>query len=326
MAEGHWLDAEINPSQSQLPGLSSLKEVASLDLALIPRGDNLRSEMHARFGKPQGWKLDPWRPPVDAIKDPLISFTAVQGIASWLNRFKVVQDFGLNPTPNQLFVWGQSPKLMLQIHAALPVPDPTNTLERFRNKEVPTLNALLATNKLGTLEFSTNRPSWITWTGLPVIIPSFHPLPQSDFMTMDIFPLGRTSFTNPVPAALYHQFTSRTNLLWYDWELTGPRVTQLRPLFFLASGIFNMHPLATNSLSHQWLESAEKSLGETVTEVSITSPTELTLIRKSPVGFNGLELFSLALWLDATNFPAINTDFRIRSSLIQHKRPVPFPK
>ena len=45
-------------------------------------------------------------------------------------------------------------------------------------------------------------------------------------------------------------------------------------------------------------------LGEAVTELRSTSPTQMTLVRKSHSGLTALELVSLSRWIESTNFPA----------------------
>ena len=55
----------------------------------------------------------------------------------------------------------------------------------------------------------------------------------------------------------------------------------------------------TNSLAEKWLGEIEPSLGNTTTEISVTSPQELTLVRKSHLGLTGVELIALAHWAEA---------------------------
>jgi hypothetical protein len=61
-------------------------------------------------------------------------------------------------------------------------------------------------------------------------------------------------------------------------------------------------------LGQKWLDAIEAKLGNTITEVTVQSPRELTLSRNAHAGLNGLELVTLAYWLDSTNFPG--WDFR----------------
>jgi hypothetical protein len=44
-------------------------------------------------------------------------------------------------------------------------------------------------------------------------------------------------------------------------------------------------------------------LGNTVTEIKLDNPKELSIARKSHLGMTGYELTLLTRWMDATNFP-----------------------
>jgi hypothetical protein len=57
-------------------------------------------------------------------------------------------------------------------------------------------------------------------------------------------------------------------------------------------------------VGHTWLKAVSPMLGNTVTEITVTSPKQLTLVRKSHIGFNALELVLLTRWLDGQLAPA----------------------
>jgi hypothetical protein len=44
-------------------------------------------------------------------------------------------------------------------------------------------------------------------------------------------------------------------------------------------------------------------VGNCGTEITLTAPNELTLVRNGPVGLTGFEMNLLAQWLDAPGFP-----------------------
>ena len=44
----------------------------------------------------------------------------------------------------------------------------------------------------------------------------------------------------------------------------------------------------------------------------MASPRELAAVRTSHLGLNGLELLTLANWLEGTNFPQMNLEFGFR--------------
>lgn len=87
-----------------------------------------------------------------------------------------------------------------------------------------------------------------------------------------------------------------------------------------------------------WLTNAAPRLGDCVTVVTRTGPAQLTLARKSTVGFTALELHLLADWLESPLFPhGLNTfegppRLNIRDLVLQRQKsmtnglPVPSPR
>jgi hypothetical protein len=253
---------------------------------------------------------------LNTVRDPLISFTAVQGLTPWLKKQPVVQQLGLDKVPNQLFLWqiGQMP---FQLQAAIPVTDPTNAFQRVAGHWMPQSNRVLEEYAAGEIRSLTNRAE-LLWRGLPILAPYLRPVREGSrgFLHAGLFPVNLP--TNPPPKQLLDELHSATNLLYYDWEITQTRLTELRPLFQLASVFLTISPMSTNSAPSKWLDAIEPRLGNTVTEVNALSARELSIIRTSHSGFSGLELLALANWLESTNFPNLNLNLHFRP-IIQSK-------
>ena len=251
------------------------------------------------------------------IQDPLISFTAIQGIAPWLKRQPVVQNLGLETIPDQLYLWGLS-QTAFQIQAAMPFPNASNAFERVVQKGMPKWNQTLAEYAVGNIFRLPDRPE-LVWRGLPILVPYLNPVQDEGhgFLHAGIFPVKPP--TNAPPQQLFEQLTSRTNLLYYDWEITQSQLNQLRPLLQLSAVFLTISPMSTNSAAFRWLDAVEPRLGNAVTEVSVVSPKELSVLRTSHLGLNGLELLTLANWLEGTNFPKLNLDIHYRP-IIKSKR------
>jgi hypothetical protein len=169
------------------------------------------------------------------------------------------------------------------------------------------------------------KTSEIVWSKLQLIAPVLLPAPASNgqFLVAGLFPL--TPGTAPVPKALWEQFQDKTDLVYYDWELTGPRlrhlvtITQVLPILQML-GIGPRTPLAPGAspskpgaipplasavtsrlaVENQWLLGLTPLFANTVTEVSKTGPNELTVVRQSPFVFSSLELLLLSHWLSDT--------------------------
>jgi hypothetical protein len=91
--------------------------------------------------------------------------------------------------------------------------------------------------------------------------------------------------------------------VYYDWEITEQRLTQWQVLSQLYQMAFDKPLLDTNAVSIRWLNSIKSGLGNTVTEITVTGPRQLTLVRKAPTGLTGFELVMLANWLESPKFP-----------------------
>ncbi|MBM3831930.1 MAG: hypothetical protein FJ403_01395 [Verrucomicrobia bacterium] len=312
LAQDYWLKAEINLPRllGRAPFDPSLP-LPSLDLTLKGRGPTVRAQGRLTFSETMSWSLEKWRIPTNTISDPansLIAFSAIQGFGPWLSRHKLTAELGLKSPPNQAYFWAHDPsRLPNQILAALPVPNVTNTLQNFISEWVPRLNTNLLEDGYGRIEYVTNELQ-VSWGWLPPVIrPYIRPAPEpgGDHLEAGVFPLV-TMTNTPPPAALLDQLSSRTNLLFYDWEITQHRLEQFSNLMPFLSLFLTVPERDATSISSRWLAAVAPKLGNTITEIAATSPKELSLVRNSHIGFTGAELMTLAYWLDSTNFPAAN--------------------
>jgi hypothetical protein len=124
---------------------------------------------------------------------------------------------------------------------------------------------------------------------------------KDEYLIGGLFPLPPKHAS--VPEDLFAQFRGRTNLVYYDWEITEHRLNHGKQFYQLASLINRLRTPSTNTASKRWLSEIGSKLGNTATEITQTSPQELVLVRRSHVGFTGFELATLSLWLDTPGFP-----------------------
>ncbi len=269
-------------------------------LTVTPQDEYLRHELTLDFESPLHWKAQPWRIPAGLIHDPVISFTAAQGISDVLREFKGVSGLGLNPLPEQYIGWAMS-EFPFQTYFAMPYDHATSALKQI----APHATTLIETNFPdfpGRIEWVTNR-SEIVWKGLPFIVPALQPVQtnRDEYILGSIFPLSRSR--KPVPPELFQQVVGRKDLVYYDWEITQARVINWQQYYQLYD-IIQKQPLATtNSLQTRWLKSVAPFLGNTVTEATVTGPSQIKVVRKSHLGLTGFELVTLARWLDRPEFP-----------------------
>ncbi|MDA1274040.1 MAG: hypothetical protein O2960_08300 [Verrucomicrobia bacterium] len=312
-----FIEADLSKLRTLLPRLIPAK-LSRLTANVRGRESSLKTEIFLRFSEPIDWQLESWKIPLNTIRDSknsLMSFTAVQGIRPWLKARAVANQLGIDPLPNQLFAWGQS-FAPYQIQAAVPVSDASAEIETIARMHLSEWNKTLAKNSVGSLEKLMDGTG-ILWKSLPILTPyvQISHESQQDFLLGGIFPVPPSA--NPPPSELIRELTDRDNLLYYDWEITQARLVQLRSLIPLLSIVTTLPALPPSSLAGQWLGAIEPKLGNTVTEISVSGPNTISVLRTSHLGFNGLELIGLAYWLDSPAFPRATTTIGFR--------PVPGP-
>jgi hypothetical protein len=270
-----------------------------MDVKVSQRGQSLRTEGKFVYADRLPIKFEPWKIPTNMVMEPIISFTCAQGIAPLLNQIKGFSELRLKNPPNQMCLWAQS-TMPVQTFLTVPMPDPTNVVKEIAPRLPGLVKAHFATVP-GSFLWISNRAEWI-WSGLPLLIPHLRPerAPNGDFLFAGLFPPGKS---NAAPAELFGQVLGRTNLIYYDWELTQERLAQMRHMAQLLDIIEKRQLPTTNSIAFRWSREIEPFLGNSITEVTLASPKELSLVRKSDIGLTGVELIMLMRWIESAGFP-----------------------
>jgi hypothetical protein len=99
------------------------------------------------------------------------------------------------------------------------------------------------------------------------------------------------------------ELSTRTNLALYDWEITGLRIAQWLYLGQSLRLVFQQSQFPAQSAGLAWLRAVGPKLGPSGTEVTQTGSSQLSVKRKSSVGFTAVELHLLADWLESPSFP-----------------------
>ena len=311
-----WLEGEAN-----LAKLAPLLRFATnvpwprVEFTMSSKGDLTRTEARLRFAEPQQFALGPWRVPTNSIRDELVSFTAAQGFADWLGRQPLIKQINVKPLANQFFAWSRT-DIPYQTFAALPAPGAARVAGHLGVTAPALLNSNLQQKAWGKLLYVTERNE-LVWQGLPLLLPFVRSAPEAgaDFLlagTMaGLVPKGAN--TNPPPAELFAQF-QRTNVVYYDWEITELRLQQCRQIAQLITMLKPQMIAFPPPAGGAWLDAVGPRLGNTITEVTSLSATELRLVRSSHIGLTGIELVLLARWLDNPAFPSL-----------QYPEPPPMP-
>ncbi|HZF02692.1 MAG TPA: hypothetical protein VE344_12455 [Methylomirabilota bacterium] len=314
--ETNWLSTDLNwPRLAQIfPALREF-DFPKIQMQVVGRDANFHFNGKLILSQPLP-PLEKWRMPTNAIHQPFISYTAVRGVAPWLEKQKWFQPFEPQPQPNQIFVWAL-PQIPFQTFAAEPVPNAGAALAQ--------LDSNLSANTNWQSHFMMPMKSSLTnnqlsFTGVPFIAPNIRAMHEADgdFLVGGFFP--NTPRSKPLPPELFEQL-NQPNLVYYHWEITAERLKALPELSQLVLMVTSHQQLNGQSVAHQWLAKIGPTLGNCVTHATETSPTEISFTRKAPGGLTAIELLALANWFESPNFPAFDLRLPERPKLKMRPHP-----
>ena len=314
----HWLEADIDWTRMErCLGISTPFQVSQSKIVLTGKADNLFTTVTASFPEKISWKRTPWHIPT-VILDPIDSFTAAQPLSAFCKPSAFFKQIGFNPLDREFFFWSQS-DLPFQTFGAVVAEDSTNQMQTLSAKLPAIINPVLADRRSGQLYWSSSN-NLLNWTNLPLLAPYLHPYHDSagQFLVGGLFP--RAPRKTPAPNEIFKHIIDNEKLVYYNWEITEHRIghwdmlTRLAPV--LSPELISPDPskplrLSRNSRlpAHIWIRQVASYLGNTVTEATVSGPKELTIKRKSHIGFNGMELMYFVGLLDHPDFPLFNHKF-----------------
>ncbi len=271
-----------------------------LDLSVSGDGGNVITRARLVLSKPFSSSLEPWRLPLDLVHEPLTSLTAARGLQPWLADWFVWRDLQIGMPPDQFCLWSLAGG-SYQIYLAAPLP--ASGVSALTDRLLQNGNPWLATN--GYISFDRAPDgNGVTWGNLPDIKPfiKFAGTDSQGWLFAGLLP-DTNSAALPPPAGLVQDILRRTNLVYYDWEVTGPRLQPCLQLAQTARLVTRQPQLPMDSVSLNWLAMLISRLGTSATIINRTGPAELTLYRRSTIGFTAPELHLLAGWLESPQFP-----------------------
>jgi hypothetical protein len=315
-----WLSTEVDWPllATWVPLSNSPLQLARTIVDVTASGGRMRATAYVSYPQEMPWQPEPWRIPKGLVSSPLSSFTASRGLAAYLSPSPTLAHLSSQPFTNQLFCWALR-ELALQSYAAWPVANASNTLRTLGATAPSVFNPILTRRNHSQLLWMP-KDNHLAWTHLQLTAPTLETAHDNntDFLLAKVFALD-SKFV-PAPDPLFSQFEQRSDVVYFDWELTGLRLRQWRllteilPVFpqptpqdvarqqkaareAKPSPLGNQ-PLTPLAVTEAWLaELGTPILDNTVTEVTRTSPTELTVVRNSEFLFTGLELVLLSHWL-----------------------------
>jgi len=285
---------------SQFPRLRRFS-LEGAEFTVRLEGDNLKTEGGVRLSRPVPVPLESWKIPTNSIPDGIVSFSAMRGLASFLDSVKEIDEIGLSQPLNQILTWGPNVKHSGYFFAVTPMADPTNEMKRLAPRVPKVLDDWLQP-QMGRFAYVSNL-STISMIGLPYVLPHLKPMTDSgqNFLIFGMFPSAPSS--SPPPQDLLAQLGDREDLLYYGWEITQRRLLHARQTYQMGDIMRAKAFSPLNNPSQKWVTALAPLLGNTVTEVTRSSPTELSFMRKSHLGLTGFEIFTLVRWVESPGFP-----------------------
>jgi len=277
-----------------------------ITLTLNGEGESVRTRAELVFPHSLPFQVEAWNIPTNLVFDPLLSFTAVQGIAPWLNTWPAYQNLHLGPAPNQMFLWAQN-GIPFQSYVAAAVPNSATLISNLVQTLSDQVNPWMTNHAAGYFDRGTNAAE-VVWSEVPFMSPFLRAAPplQTNFVFGGL--IGVLSTNRSAPPELLKQFETKKDLVGYDWEVTGPRIQQWLYFGQLIRFALSKAQIPPSSAGFAWLRSLESRLGNSGTTLSLTGPNRLTLVRNSGAGFSSAELLWLVDWLESPSFPkGLNT-------------------
>ncbi|MEK7706991.1 MAG: hypothetical protein AAB380_03235 [Verrucomicrobiota bacterium] len=299
-----WLEADFDLRRvagALAPGWDLPEGLPRASLTVIGAGRDVLTRGQFNFAGLRPFELEAWNIPTNLVHDPLISFTAIRGVRPWLASLKMWHDLQLGPPPNQLFFWALK-GFPIQTYFAAPLPDASNRVHAITERLVQKVNPWMTTNAMGNFA-SAKDFNGAVWAEVPFMSPFLRSVDAGggSFAFGSLFPDELANYSPP--AELLHQILGRTNLVAYDWELTGMRIESWIYMGQTFRLVFNKAQLPAESAGMTWLKAIAPRLGNCATAVTRTGAEHLSLARNSSVGFTAVELHALADWLESPQFP-----------------------
>ncbi|PWU15839.1 MAG: hypothetical protein C5B50_14770 [Verrucomicrobia bacterium] len=308
-------------------------------LRIFGDGDSVRTRGEFTFPQSLGMALPPWIVPTNLITRALVGFTSVRGLGPLLASFQHSSISASQPSPSnpsnqpsapdifhllsssvpQAFFWDDG-RLPLYNYFALASDQASNLFSVLAPALIQTVNPLLHSS-YGSFAFETNNPNKLVWNGVPhftpflqVVTNSANPTIQpsnspasTQFLYGGFGPDFFVIRTNrSIPMEFLDHLALAPDLVYYDWERTGPRLSHWRYLDDVYRIIFDRQRLRVSdeTLSYNWILNNLTNLTYAATEIKLADTNRLSFARKSSVGLTSIEMDLLANWLESPQFPA----------------------
>lgn len=295
-----WLQAELDAMRLRpwLPEWLRLVKPGKIKINVKLEKNFFHETAQVTYSEDVQWTAHEWKTPTNFLRGPLMSFATGQDIEAYLDLPGDFSRIWSSLLTNQFFAWSAS-EMPLQNYVAWPATDPTNTLEKIGEDAPAAFNSDLKRINGGQLQWRSDDKR-LTTANLGMMGPALDIAQDCgrQYLLLNMFPV--TPREDPVPNELLKQFTSHTNLVFYNWELTGPRLQEWR---LLSQSLLEFPGPRTPEMNMarkvqgRWLGSLRPLVGNSITEVTRVSPREISITRNSPVGMTAFEILLFSDWL-----------------------------
>ncbi len=312
-ANRNWLEGELDLQRVMGAASNASRlfgNIPAVSFSVTGDGGNVLTRAEVKFPQPLSVQFEPWIIPTNLIHEPIVSFSAIRGIQKILGSLQKSNDTGASSMPNQFYSWSPD-GVPTQIFCAASSTNTSNAIHALAETLLQAGNSWLAARGAGQFQRLSGSEGVIL-TGLPAISPFVRtgPTPDEKFISAGLSTNGETGtdtqshlYFHPQFAELLNEMSSPTNLLYFDWELTAPRVQSW--LYIgqaLRVALGRVQP-PLDSAGMNWLRVVMPRLANSTTTITVTRPDALTFARKSTAGLTAPELHLLVDWLESPQFP-----------------------
>ena len=304
MPTNFWLQADIDLLQTSAFAGRLPATFPRISLAMTEDRENVLTRAGIHFSAAVPFVSKTWNIPTNFIYGSLSSFTAMRGGTPEIVS-RIWNEFETNPPPNQFYVWANE-GIPMESYFAAPYADSSNAVSELTDFVITKAGVWFATNEM--VRFAKAKSfHGLEWKGMPFISPVIESANTSgrSYILGGLFPLVGSN--QPLSQQFFGRLGEQTNLIYYDWELSGSRLEQLTYITQLLHLLLGKSELAPDAASIKWLQAMSKKLGPCRTEIVRNSDREFSFARSASVPFTAIELHLLLEWLESSEFPAAGT-------------------
>lgn len=300
---GAWLtvDADLQRLARGLPQLG-LADLPVMHLEAIGRRGQIEVNAKAEFAGAAPGSDAAWQIPTKAIHSPCDAFTAARGLSAWLGQQGWYPTAAFATPPDQFVAWSMNGAPFAN-YLAIPCASAPAALAQLQNYLIPLFQQKNARNEFLTkLNFEPGKNS-LDLRGVPALaVPQIRTLADlsGQYLLASLLPAAPRG--PALPPQLLADLQS-PNLVYFHWEKTADRIPQLLQVTQLGLILTLHQQLVPAFPAAAWLNHVTPLLGQSMTQIKKTGPRELTFTRTATCGLTAWELYVLANWLQAPNFP-----------------------